>query len=120
MTDTPSDPFDSFDDMAELLAFLAKKYGLSFIRDLLAQDCREVPAKPWLLTQAERIKISTRESFEATADALQDIGLNQLAKLVREHAVTRPSMLDLPPYPPGSINHRAWLAGRAPIGCNNR
>jgi hypothetical protein len=81
------------------------------VQELLALMNEPVPAKPWQLSQAERVSITTRQTLETAAGELQSAGLKMLAKAVREYAANRPSKADLPAYPLGSINHTAWLAG---------
>ena len=81
------------------------------MRELLTLAASEpVPDKPWLLTLEERVGITTREALENTASELEATGLKKLGKIVREHAAGRPREIDLPPYEPETIDHRAWLA----------
>jgi hypothetical protein len=109
LNDIESEPFNDFESVAEIIGFVHRKHGVAAVQELLAL-MSEPAAKPWLLTQEERV-VTTRENLEGAADGLESAGLRKLAKLVREHAMGRPSELDLSPYEPGSINHAAWLAG---------
>lgn len=116
MTETTASPESNpfigrLESVASILAFWHKRHGEAGVRELLALTASEVPAEPWLLSLEERVSITTRECLEAAARELEATGLKKLAKIVREHAASRPSEIDLPPYEPGSINHRAWLAG---------
>jgi hypothetical protein len=98
--------------LAAHLAFWNKQQGEGFVRELLTLLVSEpAPPQPWLTPLEELVKVTTRESLEATALELETVGLKKLAAIVREYAADRPSELDLSPYVPGSIDHRAWLEG---------
>jgi hypothetical protein len=106
-----NDPFADFETVGEVFGFVYRKAGMNGVKQFIVMGCDQpVPAKPWLLTQAERIKITTAESLERAADELQSAGLTKVAKVVSDHAASRPREIDLPTFEPGTVNHRAWLA----------
>jgi hypothetical protein len=105
-----NDPFADFESTGEVVAFVRRKHGETAVRELLAMMNEPVPAQPWLLPQDERLNITTRERLERTARELKSRGLKRLAKMVRGHALSRPSELDLSPYEPGTLDHQVWLA----------
>jgi hypothetical protein len=114
MTDTPEtdNPLFELETPAAVLAFHHKHCGEAGVRELLAGAMSQpVPAKPWLLPPQERLRITTREDVMAAAQELEAVGIGKLAEIVHQHAATRPAEIDIPPYEPGTINHRAWLAG---------
>jgi hypothetical protein len=110
--ETNGDPLHELDTVAEHLAFWNKNQGEAFALELLAMMDQPVPAKPSLLTLEERVKITTRETLEDIARELASAGLKRLAKATRELAMRRPREIDIPEYEPGTVNHRAWLAGK--------
>ena len=109
-TEIERDPFEDFVSVAEVVGFVHRKEGETGVRELLAMFNGPVPEKPWLLPFDEWVKITTREQLSDAASELASLGLSKLAKIVREYADARPSEIDLSPYEPGTIDHRAWLA----------
>jgi hypothetical protein len=109
---TEANPLFALETPAAILAFWFKKRGEIGVRELLAAAMSQpVPPKPWLLPQQERNKVTTRETVTNAARELNAMGIGKLAVILHEHAATRPREVDIPPYEPGTINHRAWLAG---------
>jgi hypothetical protein len=88
--------YDLLDNLAQILAFLAKTNGLPVVREVLSR------------LNAEEHGV-TREFLEDAADELAEVGLSKLAALVTAKAQALPSQLDRCPYEPGSLNAVCWL-----------
>ena len=107
----PNDPInDLSESTAQLLAFVYRQKGEAGARELLKVRCGPVPEKTWLLPQSERLAITTKEQLEKDVSELEKAGTKTLADIVRQFIKGRPSVLDVPPYEPGSLNHASWLA----------
>jgi hypothetical protein len=95
--DATPDWTEQFNDVAPLIAFMAKRFGLDAVREMLA-----------LGIEAE--SPMTREFLERAADQLSQVGLGKVARAVLEAAQDAPTEAEGCPYPPDSINGRSWLA----------
>jgi len=102
--------YNAFENTAQMLAYLCKDVGIDAFSKWIATKAVPVPEKPWLLTGEQRDRIHKREFFEEIVADLKAHGLKKLARIVQEVAQKAPREVDLPPYEPGSIGHRDWLA----------
>ena len=89
-------PFDAFDSLGVICAFIHKKLGADAVRQALEQ--------------ADSLHPLTREFVEDGVAELKAVSLHKVAAILAGRASTLPSELDLCPYDPDSINGRSWIA----------